>query len=261
LRQVTGNIGQAIGGAFLIQRGAAFIPLLQRIFGAALGPANGFQRIGINLAFQGILASRAFAEAVLAGEFFNQSTKTRLTLCQALALASALPLLIGLCEVAASAAGAFAAFLSFPARGGRLPTAGLAATRLAGILSGLCALLTGLLAWLLPTLLGLAAFAWAFAALLGECIIIQLTLFAQDFRQATHCIGQFLFFRGQIVLLAIGLLSRQAGHSARAAAALLEFQILQHVGDVRQQLPGLIGRARLGQILQGVQHVFEILTA
>ena len=41
----------------------------------------------------------------------------------------------------------------------------------------------------------------------------------------------------------------------------LEFQILQHVCDVRQKLARLIRCACLCQILKRIQHVFEILTA
>ena len=97
-------------------------------------------------------------------------------------------------------------------------------------------------------------------ALLGQRIIVQLALLAQKFRQAPHRIGQLLLLRRQFALFAFSLL---AGHalSLLTFAALLELEILEHVGDVGQELARLIAGAGLGQILQRVQHVLEVLPA
>ena len=107
----------------------------------------------------------------------------------------------------------------------------------------------------------LSGLAGTFSTLLRQGVVIQLALFTQDFRQATHCIGEFLFLGRQVFRFAIGLLARQARHSPRTGLAFLKLQILQHVRDVRKELPGLVACAGLGQVLQGVQHVLEILPA
>ena len=86
-------------------------------------------------------------------------------------------------------------------------------------------------------------------------------MFAQDLGQAPHGICHLLLFRRQVFLFfAFRLRPRHAGHAAAALSAL-ELKVLQHVGDVGQQLPRLFGRAGIGQVLQGVQHVLEILPA
>ena len=98
-------------------------------------------------------------------------------------------------------------------------------------------------------------------ALLGQRVIVQLALLAQDFRQAPHGIRHLLFFLRDILLIfTIGLRARHAGH-ARPALPALEIEVLQHVGNVGQKLAGLFRGAGIGQVLQGIQHVLEILPA
>jgi len=161
-----------------------------------------------------------------------------------------------------------------------LPAAALIASLRFALLAGAPSAFTRLLAaahaaaFLLPA----AAFIRAFAprrakrrrrtalpgrllpALLGEGVIVQLALLAQQFRQAPHRISQLLLLGRQFALFALGL---PTGHALPLLprAALLELEILEHVGDVGEQLARLITCAGLGEVLQSVQHILEVLPA
>ncbi len=103
----------------------------------------------------------------------------------------------------------------------------------------------------------------AFAALPGECVIVQFALFAKQVRKRLKGIGHLLLPLGQLALLA-RFTTFLAGHGepvAAAGAALLEFQILEHVGDVRQKLAGLIRCAGFSQVFQRVQHLLKLVCA
>ena len=100
----------------------------------------------------------------------------------------------------------------------------------------------------------------ALTAFFGHGVVIQLALFTQKVGEFAQRICQFALFLRDI-LIVLALLSRHAGQAIAAATALLELQILEHVGDIGEKLARLIGRPGLGQVRQRIEHVRKIRSA
>ena len=100
----------------------------------------------------------------------------------------------------------------------------------------------------------------ALTAFFGHGVVIQLALFTQKVGEFAQRICQFALFLRDI-LIVLALLSRHAGQAIAAATALLELQVLEHVGDIGEKLARLIGRPGLGQVRQRIEHVRKIRSA